>query len=169
MLRSIINVRKFFIETKSEDFLNTTMMFRHGIAFSLYLIGTIGSAISLLFVNIYPNSEEAYNIFSACYIADFVMEFISQALLCQLFWVWGEKEDDEVEVTLETINDRESYKSVKVTDFDDNDMDARIWNTMVKRRLQKMEENMPLRESEPDNLSTGDVTRSIFTVSAQEI
>lgn len=97
LVSSVIDVKNFFKERDAEDFINTPMLLRHGIAFSLYLIGTTVTAITLMFVNIYPESQRAYDVFSAFYILDFLMEFVSQILLCQVFWLWGAKDEEEEE------------------------------------------------------------------------
>jgi hypothetical protein len=136
---SVLRVKNFFKERNAEDFINTPMLLRHGIAFGLYLLGTILSGVSLVFVNLNPDSVSAYNIFSFFYIVDFLMEFISQILLCQIFWAWGTDDKPKGQ-------DNDDPAEIETTDFDENDFDAKIWNTMVRKRLENFEKDRVYEE-----------------------
>ena len=126
LIKSVLQIRNFFKEHNATEFVNTNMLLRHGAAFGLYLVCTIVTAISLMLVNIYSENQKIYNIFSICFIADFLGEFVSQVLLCQVFWEWG-KEEPQWNYKQETNN--------AINDEKDDGIDAKIWNTLVDDRL----------------------------------
>ena len=81
LVRGILRIRRFFREQDAEDYINTAMLLRHGIAFSLYLFGTSLTAISLVFFNIWPDDKQVKRVFFTLFTLDFVFEFVSQLLL----------------------------------------------------------------------------------------
>lgn len=63
---------------------------RHGIAFILYLVSTSLWAIAVMVTNIWSNSK-TMNIYFCVSICDFIVQFIAQWILLEIFWEWGTK------------------------------------------------------------------------------
>ena len=57
LIRGILRIRNYFKEQDADDFIDTKMLLRHALSFSLYLIGTSCTAISLVFYTIYSGSN----------------------------------------------------------------------------------------------------------------
>ena len=72
LVMGVIRIKNFFKQSGNQDYINTQMLLRHAAAFSLYLVGTTASSVSLLFVNLYPEIPAFFDIFSALYILDFL-------------------------------------------------------------------------------------------------
>jgi hypothetical protein len=54
LIRSVMSIRRFFIEEEAEDHLNTAMLIRHAICFALYIVTTAVYFIALGIWILYP-------------------------------------------------------------------------------------------------------------------
>ena len=52
LIKGVSAIQSFFLERDAEDFIDLDMLRRHSLAFKLYLIGSVLTAVSLVFVNI---------------------------------------------------------------------------------------------------------------------
>lgn len=115
LLTGVVRIKKFFEERKAMDFINSGMLLRHAIAFILYLLGATASAVCLMFVNLYPGNETIYDIFSAVYIADLMAQWVSELLLCEIFWTIG-KDLSKVKQAQEKAEDPETLETQEEDD-----------------------------------------------------
>lgn len=70
---AVIKIRKYFKEKNATDYLNTNMLWRHGISFGLYLATSMATTTALLFVNLHTNDDnfkKYFDIYSGVFIAD---------------------------------------------------------------------------------------------------
>lgn len=114
LVRSVQTIRTYFKERNDEDYINTSMLMRHAFAFGLFLIGTILKYAAFTVYSIYPNSGFAWNAYSVALIFCQLTSFVSQYLLCVIFWGLGEKNEDD-------LTDDDSHTvSLEVEDFDED-------------------------------------------------
>jgi hypothetical protein len=76
---------------------------------------------------------------------------VAQAVLCKIFWQWGNR-------TMEDAVDNEAFPTIETDEFDDDDLMALIWNTLVKKRADEIENNFLVRSSrsKKDSASNSD-------------
>lgn len=65
------------------------MLIRHAAAFGIYLVFTVMRCVSLVFVNLNPESEQAYDFFCYAGFADFIAQCISELLIVHILWELG--------------------------------------------------------------------------------
>ena len=70
--------------------LNSSLLMRHAIAFALYLVSTTLWAIAVIITNI-ANKQWTMDIYFCVSIGDFIVQFIAQWILLEIFWEWGTK------------------------------------------------------------------------------
>ena len=57
---------------------------------------------------------------------DFLFQFISEVVLCEIFWNWGSVDKE--------------YVDLETTDFnEDDDLQAKVWNSIVNKRLNELD------------------------------
>lgn len=89
LIIGVLNIRAFFKRKNATDFINTGMLLRHAGAFGLYLVCTTAKNIAYTFVSLSPGNQTIYNIFSGVLIGNYFGQFLSQLLLCDIFWDLG--------------------------------------------------------------------------------
>jgi hypothetical protein len=102
MFKSVIEIRRFFINKNAANHINTSMLIRHASAFLLYIVTTLGhfTAASLWAYNPVP-SQYVWVAVSGIFFN--IGSFISQILLCNIFWSLGQKIDNGEEEEGETL------------------------------------------------------------------
>ena len=90
LIRSVLHIRRFFIEKDAKDFINTSMLLRHASSFGLYITCT---AVFFTVLSMYVWSPSAtYYSYTACAGIFFnTGSFISEVLLFNIFWDLAEK------------------------------------------------------------------------------
>lgn len=139
LVAGVIRIRRFFREKEADDVLNSSMLVRHAIAFSLYLLSTSAWLIAVALDNIF-RSAWSVRLYEQVSIADYIVQFVAQVMLLEILWQWGRK---YVDATLAEEEEMRVFKPVRATEFEpDFDLDALIWNTIIKKRLNDIEGNM---------------------------
>jgi len=118
------------------------MLLRHGAAFILYLVSAVAVALGFGFYSFFPKNKAAVNIFTATMIFYLICSFVSQVLLCNIFYVLGKKIDAEpaeasTTVSRNTLQDEdevvEEYADVVVKPWDtEASLQASMWNQFVR-------------------------------------
>ena len=88
---SVYKIRKFYKENKLTAEMNTKTMLHHVMAFGLFFISTIPYGLIGIGTLIFPYSKTAYQAFEYSLIPLTITAFLSQVLLCAIFWQFGGK------------------------------------------------------------------------------
>ena len=54
LVTDVLRIRRFFIERNQAEFINTSMLLRHGVSFGLYLLGSIAVSVATMFTCLMP-------------------------------------------------------------------------------------------------------------------
>lgn len=139
LVYAVFSIREYFKKKEAIDSLDTAMILRHGLAFGLYLVCSLACTCALIAYATHPDQFAKYlKIVSAFFIVDVIGQVISELLLCQILWQWGTKDVPDKE-TFE--NDQAVPLNVIPMD-EEEDLEAKIWNSLLKKRLQSMEGEM---------------------------
>lgn len=96
LIVGVIWVRQFFRDQNADDFINSSMLKRHAVSFGLYLMSTSVWALAAVMWNLSdPRNQKVKNFYSCVTIADLIIQFLAQLLLCEILWGWGTKTVDE--------------------------------------------------------------------------
>lgn len=95
LIKSVMNIKKFFKEHNAENFINLPVLMRHAAAFGLYLIGTSVMGIVGVWFGTDFN-RETFEIYSWFFMAEICIEFVSGMLLCEILWPLGTKTEVEI-------------------------------------------------------------------------
>jgi hypothetical protein len=105
MFTSVLKIRRYFIEKDAASQINTTMLIIHSSAFLLYLLTTIGH-FTAASIWVHTANPDLYKWVALSGIFYNVGSFISQVLLCNIFWHIGKKDDaydDDLLLARETL------------------------------------------------------------------
>jgi hypothetical protein len=109
----------------------------------------IVSSTTLLWVNLAPLNQTAFNTYSIAMIADLIGQVISEAFLCEIFWRLGTKVENSerartnsLQVQPENADVQDAfdeasnlYEIVETVEYDeDAELQARIWNSLVRTK-----------------------------------
>lgn len=138
LAKGVIDIRKFFQEKNSTDFINTSMLRRHALAFGLYLAGTTADSVALCIKDL-SDDDRTLQIQEIVSTTDFFIQFLSQLLLCQIIYTWSTKNPDQL---IAEQAEESAFPAIVLTDFDENfDLMARMWNCLVAQKLKGSEAN----------------------------
>ena len=94
LMHSIFRIKAYFKKGNATDALNAKMLLRHGFSFGIYMLGIVGTTVSLLLYNLNANNPELYQryftLVSGFLLFNQVCQLIGEILLCQIFWQWAE-------------------------------------------------------------------------------
>lgn len=136
LLHAVFSIHSYFKRKNATDVINTGMLVCHGLAFGLYLLCTIVSAVFLFYYNINPGNQKVFNEYSAVQIVNYLGQFLSEILLCRIFKQWSSVDRSEEDM------ESRAFPEVKVktiTIDPDEDIQAKMWNSIIKKRLKQME------------------------------
>lgn len=85
LVRSVLKIRRFFIEHDAKDFINTSMLLRHATAFGLYITCT-AAFFTVLSIYVWTAQSKWYSYTAATGIFFNLGSFISELLLFNIFW-----------------------------------------------------------------------------------
>jgi hypothetical protein len=120
LVSSVFRIKRIFRERNAENYINSGMLLRHASAFGLYLVAAVVYFSFWTAVSMAPFDEKLYNIFLCVSASFFVAQFISEILLCTIFWSLGTAVPEPV------IKEEESPE---VVNFDeDAELQAGMWN-----------------------------------------
>ena len=128
MIHGVIKIKQNFTEYK------TCAMVIHAAAFGFFLLSVLLLGIASLIFTFNSTLKTQY-IYAWASIIYIYMSFISQVLLCMIFWKIGGKKEEQVEVEdTETGQDEEQpIVEIKVENYDEKDeIQARIWQYFVR-------------------------------------
>jgi len=127
LIKSVLDIRRFFVEQKAMDYLNNDRLLKHAVCFGLYIVTTAVYFIVLGIWTLNPTAQ-GYQYVAATGIFFQIGSGISQILLCQIIWVLGKKvlgkaPDDHVRTS----------EGIIVEEFDeDAQLQAEMWNSLVR-------------------------------------
>jgi hypothetical protein len=110
MVKSVLSIRKFFKERNATNFINIPMLMRHSVAFVLYLLSTLADYGTFAIFLAFPN-DYTFNLFMTAQDFWVIGGFVSQVLLCQIFWDLG---------TDTRVRNESSFMEVFEEDFDED-------------------------------------------------
>jgi hypothetical protein len=96
MVKSVFSIRKFFKKRNATNYINIPMLLRHSVAFVLYLLSTVADYGTFALYLAFPN-DYTFNLFMTFQDFWVVGGFVSQVLLCQIFWDLGTDTRDQNE------------------------------------------------------------------------
>jgi hypothetical protein len=126
LMKSVLSIRRFFIDHNAQEFINTRMLLRHATAFGLYITCT-AAFFTVLSMYVWSPSTTLYNYTAGTGIFFNCGSFISQVLLFNIFW--------DLSVKIEKPRDRFlGHQDVEIAEFDeDAELQANMWNSMVRQ------------------------------------
>lgn len=133
----VTRIRMFFKEREAEDFLDTKMLWRHALSFGLYLMSTVLWATTTAIQNIHSTSFTD-KLWDVAATGDLIIQLIAQIMLCEIFWQWGKR---TVEQAIDEETENHNFPAIETDDFDDSDLNALIWNTIINKRREEFESN----------------------------
>jgi hypothetical protein len=87
----VARIRRFYKEHDLSDEVSTNALALHSIAFGLYLVTELGSVILESLVAIWPFDSTLRTVYVSFLFVYYTGNFVSQALLCVIFWDLGTK------------------------------------------------------------------------------
>jgi hypothetical protein len=90
LIRSVLSIRRFFIERGAADFINSSMLLRHASCFIIYIVTTTSFFVAFGIYTFKPTTQ-IYEIAAAVGIFFQLGSCVSQILLCNIFWNLGKK------------------------------------------------------------------------------
>jgi hypothetical protein len=89
LIQSIQLIRRFFKDKKEGQYIDTDSLWRHSLAFGLYLFCCVAN-YSVYTVTIFaPDSQQLWDVYLGCKILFSVGQFVSEGFLCVIFWQLG--------------------------------------------------------------------------------
>jgi hypothetical protein len=93
LVKSVLDIRRYFVEREATSYINTGMLLRHALTFGIYLTTTAAYNVSFALYTFTPNSTQMYTIVSIVGLVYIFGGIISQLLLVNVFWSLGTKPD----------------------------------------------------------------------------
>lgn len=129
-----MSIRRFFIDRNAADFINTSMLLRHAACFIIYIVTTFSFFLAFGYYTFKPTIQ-VYEVAAVVGICFSLGSAVSQVLLCMIFWDLGKKIEKADFDPTESRQQSPSVLDVIVSaDFDeDAELQANIWNSLVRR------------------------------------
>jgi hypothetical protein len=114
LMISVFRIRRFFVDRKATDYINTGMLIRHALAFGLYSVTQLTFYAAYILFAFNPNNPGVISILNIVGMVYVYGGFLAQLLLANIFWSLGKKDEDEkVDRTSDVLD-------VIVEEFDDD-------------------------------------------------
>ena len=114
------------------------MLMRHASAFGLFMVTDIVRYLAFTFYALHPQNPNVLKIYLIAKSFWLFGSFVSQILLCQIFWDLGSKVEQRPpsnRISNRSSSDKSTDSrtvSVEILPFDeDAEMQAKIWNSLV--------------------------------------
>ena len=123
LIWAVCSIWSYLKQSDNEtELANLRVLVLHSTAFGLFLMSVIAMSVfsAWYYVDQYnANVEKRYLI---CLIVEMICSFMSQFLLCVIFWVLSYRDENRGTFTSSNV-------SLEVADYDqDDELQARIWN-----------------------------------------
>ena len=135
LIWSVYKVRAFMLERKIESQgLNVRSMWLHASAFGIFTVSI--AAFTVVYANylFHFDQDSTGTVCNIAFIVMFILSFVSQCLLCAIFWQLG---------TVETSRKSDSDKSSASSEASDQDaeLQERIWYSFISDIKELQEQN----------------------------
>lgn len=102
LIKAVINIRRYLGLSASKDQLSLKTLVLHVTAFGTYLVSVVILAIAFTIYLAFPGSSTAFNIYMGSNIGWETSAFLSQLLLCAIFWYLGGQAKEEEQTVPDT-------------------------------------------------------------------
>lgn len=135
LISSLVQIRSYFKEQNKLDATNTGTMLVHAFCFISYMIATVAFMFSYNAFQLKKN-DKTLKIHEWTGVAYYFLTCVSLTFLSYIIWA------------LIHAPEEERFASLAVEEFDpDIDLQCRIWNALVKRRLYEVTKDLNLAPS----------------------
>lgn len=119
LIRTVINIRRYLSVGSQSGSLSLRTLILHALAFGLFLVSVVLLAVASGYYWSFPTAEKAFDDYMLASIFWAVSSFLSQCLLCGIFWNLS-RPNPVVDKPFE----------IEVTE--DSRVQARLWNSFMK-------------------------------------
>ena len=128
LVRDVFHIRNYLIRRGAKDYINTSILVRHALAFGFVLVFTIAGSLLSVY-SIFAKGTLSSKFMGAIQFASTVAICVSDLLLASIFWYLGTKV---------TVNP--SIVDVVAAEWDeDAEGQAYIWNAFIRRDVEGSE------------------------------
>jgi hypothetical protein len=132
-VKSVFDIRSFFLKSNAANYINTAMLMRHALAFGAYMITIVLYFASLCYWG-WVQTASAYDWVMITGVVFNAGSVFSQVLLCNIIADLGMKPKEPTERGTRASNPCD-VTEVTISDFDeDAELQANIWNSLVRKQ-----------------------------------
>lgn len=95
LITSVYKIKAFFKAKEDEECLDTKALYRHAVAFGLFLITDVAYYVMWPIYTLNYKNQKFFNWYISVIIFWLIGSFVSQILLCTIYWDLGTEDAEE--------------------------------------------------------------------------
>lgn len=133
LMAGVRRINQYFKDKNAVDCINTRRLTLHSVAFGLFLLSVVLWAVGMFFYDSQPTEGQIDKAIDDLFVVIFSIALIAELFLIEVLYRWSSDSPDDMEPV-------ERFKTLSVASSDfELDLQRRIWNALVNKRLASIE------------------------------